>query len=312
MSTVVQIVGDNTTVFETTDDQAIVSSQVTGLQGPQGIQGATGATGATGAQGPSGVVGVDSGELTNTGTSTSAQLGLASAGTSGTYTKVTTDSFGRVTSGTTLDAGDIPTIAATQVTNTAFTFSNYQNINFIPSATLDTVTRLIAMGFRALANGTIVFGGFVPNANFTVSNITTVSHTSPATASDVGGTTVRRMGLYTYNSTSGAFTLVARTASDSTLWTTASTAYTRALATTGGYPSTYELVAGTIYAVGCIAYNTGGTYGSPQLASSLAVSNGGMTGLLPYYTLLSSSNTDLAASGTASLSTQAAVFARLT
>jgi hypothetical protein len=106
--------------------------------------------------------------------------------------------------------------------------------------------------------------------------------------------------------------LVARTASDATLWTTASTAYTRALATTGGYPSTYELVAGTIYAVGCIAYNTGGTYGSPQLASSLANSNGGMTGLLPYYSLLAGGNTDLAASGTAGLSTQAAVFARLT
>jgi hypothetical protein len=75
MSTVVQIVGDNTTVFETTDDQAIVSSQVTGLQGPQGIQGATGATGATGAQGSSGVVNVTS-PITNSGTSTSAQLGF--------------------------------------------------------------------------------------------------------------------------------------------------------------------------------------------------------------------------------------------
>jgi hypothetical protein len=72
MSTVVQIVGDNTTVFETTDDQAIVSSQVTGLQGPQGT---TGATGATGAQGPSGVIAVTS-PITNSGTSTSANIGL--------------------------------------------------------------------------------------------------------------------------------------------------------------------------------------------------------------------------------------------
>jgi len=75
MSTVVQIVGDNTTVFETTDDQAIVSSQVTGLQGPQGT---TGATGATGAQGPSGVIAVTS-PITNSGTSTSAQLGFDQA-----------------------------------------------------------------------------------------------------------------------------------------------------------------------------------------------------------------------------------------
>jgi hypothetical protein len=40
---------------------------------------------------------------------------LANTGTAGTYTKVTTDSKGRVTSGATLSASDIPTIANTQV-----------------------------------------------------------------------------------------------------------------------------------------------------------------------------------------------------
>ena len=44
---------------------------------------------------------------------------LAAAGTAGTYTKVTTDSKGRVTSGTTLAAGDIPNIAESQVTGLA-------------------------------------------------------------------------------------------------------------------------------------------------------------------------------------------------
>ena len=42
---------------------------------------------------------------------------LAAAGTAGTYTKVTTDAKGRVTSGTTLSSTDIPTIAESQVTN---------------------------------------------------------------------------------------------------------------------------------------------------------------------------------------------------
>ena len=42
---------------------------------------------------------------------------LAAAGTAGTYTKVTTDSKGRVTSGASLAAGDIPNIAESQVTN---------------------------------------------------------------------------------------------------------------------------------------------------------------------------------------------------
>jgi hypothetical protein len=42
---------------------------------------------------------------------------LATVGTAGTYTKVTTDAKGRVTSGTTLSATDIPTILQSQVTN---------------------------------------------------------------------------------------------------------------------------------------------------------------------------------------------------
>ena len=48
-----------------------------------------------------------SGDATGSGT-TSIALTLASVGTAGTYTKVTTDAKGRVTSGTTLSVGDLP------------------------------------------------------------------------------------------------------------------------------------------------------------------------------------------------------------
>lgn len=108
----------------------------TGDTGPTGAKGDTGATGATGAQGPSGVVGVDAGELTNTGTSTAAQLGLATAGTAGTYTKVTTDTFGRVTSGTTLVLGDLPAGVALTGSANAFTVGGHtitaQSATIIP------------------------------------------------------------------------------------------------------------------------------------------------------------------------------------
>ena len=100
----------------------------TGAQGPKGDTGDTGPkgdTGATGDTGASGVVGVDSGELTNTGTSTAAQLGLATAGTAGTYTKVTTDQFGRVTSGTTLVLGDLPAGVAKLASANAFTVGGH-------------------------------------------------------------------------------------------------------------------------------------------------------------------------------------------
>ena len=42
-------------------------------------------------------------------------LALAAVGTAGTYTKVTTDAYGRVTAGTTLSAADIPTLAISKI-----------------------------------------------------------------------------------------------------------------------------------------------------------------------------------------------------
>ena len=47
----------------------------------------------------------------------SAALTLAAVGTAGTYTKVTTDSKGRVTFGTTLSASDIPTLTASKISD---------------------------------------------------------------------------------------------------------------------------------------------------------------------------------------------------
>jgi len=142
MSTVITIVEDNTSItLSNTGPQGPTGSTgpanvlnigtvASGTTAAATITGTTpsqtlnltlpkGDTGATGPQGPSGVVGVDSGELTNTGTSSSAQLGLATAGTAGTYTKVTTDSFGRVSSGTTLSASDVPSLDPTKITGTA-------------------------------------------------------------------------------------------------------------------------------------------------------------------------------------------------
>lgn len=63
---------------------------------------------------------MDAGELTNTGTSSAAQLGLATVGTAGTYPKVTTDAFGRVTAGATLSATDIPSLDAAKITTGNF------------------------------------------------------------------------------------------------------------------------------------------------------------------------------------------------
>jgi hypothetical protein len=57
-----------------------------------------------------------SGDATGSG-ATAIVLTLANVGTAGTYTKVTTDAKGRVTSGTTLAATDIPTLTATKISD---------------------------------------------------------------------------------------------------------------------------------------------------------------------------------------------------
>lgn len=57
-----------------------------------------------------------SGDATGSGT-TAIAVTLASVGTAGTYTKVTTDAKGRVTAGTTLAATDIPTLTAAKISD---------------------------------------------------------------------------------------------------------------------------------------------------------------------------------------------------
>jgi hypothetical protein len=125
----------------------------------------TGAKGQTGDTGPSGVIGVDGGELTNTGDSTSAQLGLADVGTAGIYTKVTTDQWGRVADGTTLDATDIPNLSAAKIT----------------SGSLD-----IARGGTNVTTGlTVLNGANLTAATVTSAKLASVTGTGTAVVTDV-------------------------------------------------------------------------------------------------------------------------------
>jgi hypothetical protein len=66
---------------------------------------------------------------------------LTAAGTAGTYTKVTTDTKGRVTSGTTLSASDIPAIAQSQVTNLSTSFAAKADLvgGFVPQSQIPAV-----------------------------------------------------------------------------------------------------------------------------------------------------------------------------
>jgi hypothetical protein len=116
---------------------------------------------------------------------------------------------------------------------------------------VETVFRpQLAFSGLTLVSGTIVFSFFTPSFSLTVSQI----------AMNCGGTaasglTLARMGLFTFDETTA--TLVAQTASDTTLFTTTRTQYARSFsAASGGFPSSYTLQAGVRYGVGVLCVGT--------------------------------------------------------
>jgi hypothetical protein len=124
--------------------------------------------------------------------------------------------------------------------------------------------------------------------------VTTLRAITRATAATTP--TLVRMGIYSLSGSSAAgatATLVARTASSTTMFTTAWAYYSAALDPAGGYPSSYTFVPGKTYATALLV--VGGTtdpvyYGVPNWGNNSA--------LEPILTNNFSSQTDLAASYT--------------
>jgi hypothetical protein len=120
------------------------------------------------------------------------------------------------------------------------------------SGFVDAVSRVVCgYGITASA-GQALIAFFTPTITVTVSQISMANGTGAVAA----GLTLARMGIYTYPTEGGTATLVARTASDTTLFAATNTTYTRSLDTTGGYPATYTLNAGTRYGVAYICVGT--------------------------------------------------------
>jgi hypothetical protein len=136
------------------------------------------------------------------------------------------------------------------------------------------------------ASGRVLFAMFTPVKNLTIGTASFYCATTATT------TTTARMGLYTWSDATGTATLVARTANDATMFGTAGVLQSRAFDTTGGYPATYTLTAGSAYAFGMIFVGTG----VPQ-AGAVQISNTALQGLAPRVSGLRSAQSDLATGG---------------
>ena len=232
---------------------------VTAVVGAQGPQGATG---------PSGVIAVTS-PITNSGTSTSATIGINQGALS---------------------------IAQSQVTNLATDLGAKVDSSVVLKNLnqTDTIVEVFprnlygALGTAGVAQTTqqVIWYFFTPLKTTTVSQM---SMLTGSTASS--GITLARMGLYTFDETTA--TLVARTANDTTLFNVVQTVFTRSFDTTGGYPATYTLVAGQRY--GFAVLQVGGTTRASLIGGN---SNGTLFGITPRITAFANSQTDLPTSQT--------------
>jgi hypothetical protein len=168
-----------------------------------------------------------------------------------------------------------------------------------PASVVDVFSRDVAgITTVGMTSGTLKLTLFTPLITTTISQITAVSGNTAA-----AGLTLARLGLYTFDETTA--TLVARCSSDTTLFTAINTAYSRSLdSSTGGYPASYTLTAGTRYAVGVLLVGTTmPTISGRQVAT-------GVASLTPRMSGDSSGRTDLPTTTTLTAAL-GQVFARL-
>jgi hypothetical protein len=136
---------------------------------------------------------------------------------------------------------------------------------------IETYPRVnILSGNGSLLNGEVRLSCFTPVKTTTVTGITMITG---ATAQ--AGATLVRFGLYTVNTETGALTLIARTANDTTALAAGNTAFRRLFDTVDGYPDSVTLEQGQRYAVGAIVVGatttpTMQTTGSGAAITSLA------------------------------------------
>jgi hypothetical protein len=151
---------------------------------------------------------------------------------------------GLATVATSGSAADLTgTLADARLSSAIATYSKiHQWIHSASATGIDVYPRGEAVANQIAQAGIVLYTFFTPTETTTVSSITMGTGTIAA-----AGVTFARMGLYTFDESTSALTLVARTAIDTSLFSAVATAYTRSFSTTDGYPASYTLTAGIRY-----------------------------------------------------------------
>lgn len=132
-------------------------------------------------------------------------------------------------------------------------------------ARLDTMPRMLPDGISVLITGNVDLAYVTSNIGKTVDKLRVVVGSTGYTAG-TGGPPTARLGLYTVAS-NGNLTLVARTATIAAASFAANTVVEAVLDGAGGYPTSYDLLHGTRYALAIIWTDNGATgHVIPQLA----------------------------------------------
>jgi hypothetical protein len=264
----------------------------TGPTGPAGADGFVGSDGATGPTGPMGATGPTGAASTITGpTGPTGATGAASTVTGPTGP-----------TGATGPTGPEGIVAQTEApTNTDILWLDTDAEAAIPTLTANDVARINgwaegsieprARGFATTAStpstGQMIISWFTPAVDLTVSEITMASSTVAS------GATLIRMGVYQLTGTDSG-TLLARTANDTTLFTASNSLYTRSFDTTGGYPASVTLTAGTRYGIAhlTVATTMGSRVAYPASVLGLIATNPVMATIIAGQTDLPSTFTN--------------------
>jgi hypothetical protein len=262
------------------------------IQGPLGPTGSTGAasqvTGPTGSTGPTGPISTEPSMVTGP---------TGSTGPTGPFGPTGPTGPKGLLAAVSPVLYDDPTSTASFDT-TAYEAALAGSIN-ATSTTVDVYPRLGNFS-GTVSSDTTYLTFFTPRYGATINSISVASASTQTT-----GQSLVKFGLYTVSE--GTVTLVARTASDSTIFSGINTVYTRSFNTTGGFPATYTLVPGTRYAIGVLVVAaTGGTVYTAFNAIPAALST-----LTPRVTALIATTADLPTSSSSLSTSTVGVWGRL-